>query len=154
MEELPQLKSAGRQSIQCFGELAAVVCFGGRRFPWTFLLAAVEEPLLGSDFLKHYKLAVDLASKSLLEAGSMQSVAVGSLVVAGRLATLRTTPLTLPQLGELLRQFPEVLSESGKLRPLNMLSHIPSLPRAGQSPPNLEDWMPGSWRQRRRSSCS
>jgi hypothetical protein len=75
----------------------------------------VEEPLLGSDFLKHYKLAVDLASKSLLEAGTMQSVAVGNLVVAGGLAAVRNMP---PQLGELLMQFPEVLSKSGKLPPI------------------------------------
>jgi hypothetical protein len=117
-QELPQLKSAGGQSIQCFGELAAEVCFGGRRFTWTFLLAAVEEPLLGSDFLKHYKLAVDLAAKSLFDASTMQAVAVGELAAAGGLAALRSTPPPPPQLGSLLQQFPEVLSKSGKLPPV------------------------------------
>jgi hypothetical protein len=45
----------------------------------------------------------------------MQSVAVGNLVVAGGLAAVRNMP---PQLGELLMQFPEVLSKSGKLPPI------------------------------------
>jgi hypothetical protein len=116
LEELPQLKSAGGQSIQCFGELAAEVCFGGRRFTWTFLLAAVEEPLLGSDFLKHFKLAVDLAAKLLFDVSTMQMVAVGELAAAGGLAAVRSTPP--PQLGSLLQQFPEVLSKSGKLPPV------------------------------------
>jgi hypothetical protein len=62
--------------------------------------------------------AVDLASKSLLDAGSMLSVAVGNLVVAGRLAAVRSTLPMPPQLGELLKQFPGVLSESGKLLPI------------------------------------
>jgi hypothetical protein len=119
MEELPQLRSAGSQSIQCFGELAAEVCFIGHQFTWTFLLAAVEEPLLGSDVLKHYRLAVDMASNLLLDASNMQIVAVGELAAAGGLAALCSTPPPPPpQLDRLLKKFPEVLSESGKLPPV------------------------------------
>jgi hypothetical protein len=91
LEQLPRLKAAGGQSIQCFGEVAAVVCFGGRRFKWTFLNAAVEEPLLGGDFLRHYKLVVDLANKCLFDAVNGQRVVVGDLAVAGGLAALHST---------------------------------------------------------------
>jgi hypothetical protein len=113
LEQLPRLKAAGGQSIQCFGKVAAEVCFGGHRFKWTFLYAAVEEPLLGGDFLKHYKLVVDLSNKCLFDAVSRQRVVVGDLAEAGGLAALHSTPS--PQLQDLLKQFPDVLSETGKL---------------------------------------
>jgi hypothetical protein len=114
-EELPRLKAAGGQCIQCFGEVTAEVCFGGRRFKWTFLLAAVEEPLLGGDFLKYYKLVVDLANRCLVDASNLQCVVVSDLATACGLAALSSPPKPPPQLRSLLEQFPDVLRAEGKL---------------------------------------
>jgi RNase H-like domain found in reverse transcriptase/Reverse transcriptase (RNA-dependent DNA polymerase)/Integrase zinc binding domain/Integrase core domain len=122
VEELPRLKAAGGQSIQCFGELAAEVCFGSRRFKWTFLIAAVEEPLLGGDFLKYYKLVVDLASKQLLEADTWKCVVTGTTAAAGAISALHSTPPQSPplqtppaDLEKILQRFPEVVNVPGTL---------------------------------------
>jgi hypothetical protein len=60
--ERPNLTAAGGKNILCFGEQPDIVALAGRDFKWTFLLAAVDMPLLGADFLRHYKLVVDLAA--------------------------------------------------------------------------------------------
>jgi Reverse transcriptase (RNA-dependent DNA polymerase) len=120
MDDLPRLKAAGGQSIQCFGELAADVCFGSCHFAWKFLIAVVEEPLLGGDFLKHYKLVVDLANECLLEAGTMKRVVGGERATATGLGAVQAAepPLLLPQLRSVLESFPEVLGAKGKLPPV------------------------------------
>jgi cleavage and polyadenylation specificity factor subunit 1 len=92
VEELPKLRAAGGQSIHCDGELAAEVCFGSRRFKWTFLIAAVEQPLLGGDFLKHHRLVVDLANKCLTEADTAQRIVVGASAAAGGLSAVQSLP--------------------------------------------------------------
>jgi hypothetical protein len=62
----PVLKGPGGQTIACWGEMQLPVQFSGRRFSWTFLLAKVEFPILGADFLKHFNLIVNLAASQLL----------------------------------------------------------------------------------------
>jgi hypothetical protein len=39
------------QLIPCWGEKRIVLVFHGRRFAWTFLLADVQFPIIGVDFL-------------------------------------------------------------------------------------------------------
>jgi hypothetical protein len=41
--------------------------FGRRRFVWPFLLAAVRFPIIGMDFLKHFRLLVDPSKGVLLD---------------------------------------------------------------------------------------
>jgi transposase InsO family protein len=55
----------GRQ-IKCWGRRRVHLEFGRRRFVWSFLLAAVKFPIIGVDFLKHYRLLVDPANNRLL----------------------------------------------------------------------------------------
>lgn len=38
-----------------------------RKFPWRTIVAAVETPILGADFLKHYGLLIDLKNRCLIE---------------------------------------------------------------------------------------
>jgi hypothetical protein len=119
VDELPKLRAAGGQSIQCDGELAAEVCFGGRRFKWTFLIAAVEQPLLGGDFLKHHRLVVDLANRCLADADTAQRIVVGEAATAGGLAAVQaSSPQPPPQLRNLLQQFPAVVNAPGSLPPV------------------------------------
>jgi hypothetical protein len=114
--DAPRLKGAGGQGIQCFGEKKLEVCFAGRRFLWTFLLAAVESPLLGADFLKHHKLLVNMAGKCLMDAVTLQPLGnSGSPVGGGMLAVLKATP---PQLRSLISEFPEVVNVPGSLPPV------------------------------------
>jgi hypothetical protein len=41
-----------------------------REFKWIFLIANVEKPILGADFLCHYNLLSDARNKRLLDAST------------------------------------------------------------------------------------
>jgi hypothetical protein len=47
---VPYLKGAGGHGITCYGERQLDLCFSGRRYSWTFLLAAVVDPIIVADF--------------------------------------------------------------------------------------------------------
>jgi hypothetical protein len=47
---------------------------GGRLFQWTFLLAVVDFAILGANFIKHYKLTVDLHSRQLVDTKDMYNL--------------------------------------------------------------------------------
>jgi hypothetical protein len=104
--DLPCLRVAGGQHIPCFGELQSTVSFGDKCFKWTFLLADVEAPLLGADFLRSHRLLVDLHGGCLIEAASMQRFGdnVQSSQAPPQLCSvLEATP---PRLRLLISQFP------------------------------------------------
>jgi hypothetical protein len=95
----------------CYGERELELCFSGRRFTWNFLLAAVETPLLGADFLRHYKLIVNLAAGCLMDAATLQLIGSSAPAAGGGLlAVLEATP---PELRALISQFPEVMRRCG-----------------------------------------
>jgi hypothetical protein len=47
------LAGAAGPSITCRGEKQFHLFFNGKAFSWTFLLATVQFPILGVDFLSH-----------------------------------------------------------------------------------------------------
>jgi hypothetical protein len=66
----------------CWGEQRRQLSFHGRRFEWTFLLADVNFPIIGVDFLRHHSLLVDPAGSRLVDTGSLQTFATVSAVAA------------------------------------------------------------------------
>ena len=62
----PSLSGAGGRKISCWGERRRTLLFGGQEVSWTFLLADVRCPILGIDFIKHFRLLVDPAGGQLL----------------------------------------------------------------------------------------
>ena len=62
----PLLRSAAGQPIKCWGTRVVSFSFGGRKFSWAFLLAAVEFRILGMDFLAHFDLLVDTKAGCLV----------------------------------------------------------------------------------------
>jgi hypothetical protein len=58
--EGPAITTVSGTPIPCWGWYTETVRFGGRRFMWRFLLAAVAFPLLGADFLANFRMVVDL----------------------------------------------------------------------------------------------
>ena len=64
----PRITGPSGSVIPCWGELSLNVMFFGRKYSWTFLLAAVSFPIIGIDFLKHFNLLVDPAAGSLIHA--------------------------------------------------------------------------------------
>ncbi len=65
----------------------------GQQFSWDFLLAEVEFPILGVDFLHHYKLAVDAAAAQLLHTETLQQLDTSTGELARELSSiLASTP--------------------------------------------------------------
>ncbi len=68
----PHLTAADGRRIDTLGQLWREVQFGDRNFWFKFLLAAVEQPILGNGFLAFFKLLVDPALQLVLEAASLK----------------------------------------------------------------------------------
>jgi len=58
----PRLTGADGLYIPCWGERQMALIFHGRIFEWPFLLAKVQFPIIGVDFLRHFRLLVDPAA--------------------------------------------------------------------------------------------
>jgi hypothetical protein len=109
----PQLTGAGGQAIECWGERKLRLCFHGRRFDWTFLLANVQLPILGTDFLRHFQLVVDLAAGQLLDSTTMERFGPATTVDGSSLmANVKATP---PEFRDLFSEFQDVANPTGSI---------------------------------------
>ena len=64
-DSLP-LVAANNSTIHTYGNCKRVVDVGLKReYSWTFIVADVQQPIIGADFLIHYNLLVDLRSRCL-----------------------------------------------------------------------------------------
>jgi hypothetical protein len=61
----PLLKAANDQSIRCWGTCTATVTVGGNKYSWRFIRADVRFPILGVDFLRNFRLVVDVTAEQL-----------------------------------------------------------------------------------------
>ncbi len=68
----PALSGAAGQPIRCWGEQQRHLYFGGQGFSWPFLLAAVQFPIIGVDFLCHFGLLVGPAANQLVDRHTLQ----------------------------------------------------------------------------------
>ena len=60
------LVAANNTTINTYGNSKRVVDVSLKRdYPWTFIVADVQQPIIGADFLIHYNLLVDLRSRCL-----------------------------------------------------------------------------------------
>lgn len=63
------LQAANGTAITTYGEKSVTVDFGLRRtLRWVFIIANVQYPIIGSDFLTHFGLLVDMMHHKLLDA--------------------------------------------------------------------------------------
>lgn len=63
-----QLQAANDSYIQTFGHIPLKLNIGLRRdFFWNFVIADVANPIIGADFLSHFKLLIDLHHKCLID---------------------------------------------------------------------------------------
>ena len=69
-----QLRTANGTSMDTYGSRQIALQFGPCHFDWTFLLADVSMPILGSDFLRHHHLLVDVVSACLLDAATLEPI--------------------------------------------------------------------------------
>ncbi|KAJ8386200.1 hypothetical protein AAFF_G00176240 [Aldrovandia affinis] len=70
----PTFEAANGSRICTFGKRTVPLCLSGRRFTWEFVLADVDRPLLGADFLCTNGLLVDVRNRQLIDAKDFNSL--------------------------------------------------------------------------------
>ena len=81
------LVAANNSTIHTYGNCKHVVDVGLKReYPWTFIVADVQQPIIGADFLINYNLLVDLRSRCLRDMRT-------GLAIAASLSSIK--PLSL-----------------------------------------------------------
>ena len=71
-----RLQAANGSEIPCFGLTEREICIGDRQFPFTFIVADVQQPIIGADFLSHYYLAPNLRDRSLIDLNDFSVIPV------------------------------------------------------------------------------
>ena len=115
-DSLP-LVAANNNTIKTYGNCKRVVDVGLKReYPWTFIVADVQQPIIGADFLIHYNLLVDLRSRCLRDMRT-------GLAIAASLSSIK--PLSLNRVDtvqneytKLIGQFPELTRPTTKGEPV------------------------------------
>ena len=69
-----QLRTTDGTAMDTFSSRQIALQFGPHRFEWIFLLADVSMPILGSNFLRHHHLLVDVAGSRLLDAATLEPI--------------------------------------------------------------------------------
>lgn len=108
------LYAANNTPIRTYGQKTMKLNFGLRRcFQWTFVLADIKTSIIGADFLRHFKLLVDLHKKKLRDT-------ITNLYIDALEVTKPTEAIHLISSNQLyydtLRQYPDVL------RPMSLKS--------------------------------
>lgn len=63
------LEAANHSRVKTYGTRSVNLNLGlHRKFQWKFIVADVKFPILGTDFLRHYGLLVDVSKSRLLDA--------------------------------------------------------------------------------------
>lgn len=101
-----KLYAANGTEIRTYGTQSLVLNFKLRRpYRWTFIIADVKQPILGADFLEHYKLLVDVSERKLLD--KVTNLSVLTSVVNYTEPPLYTVDSEHPYF-ELLQKYPDV----------------------------------------------
>lgn len=101
-----KLYAANGTEINTFGVKTLVLDLKMRRpYRWTFVLAAVNQPILGADFLIYHKLLVDLSNRRLIDEVTHLNI-VGSIVSSTQ-PTLSTLDESHPYF-KLLSKYPDI----------------------------------------------
>ena len=102
------LQAANGTAIKTFGQRLLTLDLGLRRnFSWIFVIAQVNHPILGIDFLSHFGLSVDLHSRKLSDSTT-------SLFVHGKPSSVSSIGIhpvypADPKFASLLKEYPEIL---------------------------------------------
>ena len=71
------LTAVNNTSIRTYGRRSLTLNLGLRRsLPWIFVIADVQRPILGADFLRHYGLMVDMHNHKLVDTSTHLSIQV------------------------------------------------------------------------------
>ncbi|MFN9897394.1 MAG: hypothetical protein ACK55Z_01095, partial [bacterium] len=123
----PALTGPSGRPIATWGKMEIPLLFDGQHFTWNFLLAAVQLPILGMDFLRQQGLLVDVGKHQLIMTASMKVIRVvapsggpTTAWAAGQPPASRTRPhqsrLQLPESSKItVRNLPDqIYRKSGR----------------------------------------
>ena len=115
---LPQLQAANRSTIATYGQRLLHVDIGLRRsFPWVFVVADVHLPIIGADFLGHFRLSVDIASQRLVDDTTRLSITgISSEVSCSAASALLRNP-SASEFSDILAEFPELIQPHNANKP-------------------------------------
>jgi cleavage and polyadenylation specificity factor subunit 1 len=69
------LTAANNSTIHTYGKRELCLDLGlHRQLKWSFLIAEVNQPILGADFLRHFRVLVDVANSCLVDAATSMTV--------------------------------------------------------------------------------
>ena len=71
-----RLEAANGSEIPCFGLTEREIFLGDRPFPFTFIVADVQQSIIGADFLSHFYLAPNLRDKSLIDLNDFSTISL------------------------------------------------------------------------------
>lgn len=72
------LRAANGTSIKTFGQRTVTIRLGSRNMTWRFTVADVTQPILGTDFLCHHHLLVDMSHRRLMDAKTFETFHVSA----------------------------------------------------------------------------
>ena len=100
----PRLLMADGRPAKAWGSRTLPLQFGNRRFQFSFLLADVDRPILGADFLAEFDLLVDASKRRVLERATMQPLAAPVMSTAA--PAVASVFKLAPDVASLLKEFP------------------------------------------------
>ena len=107
------LVAANNITINTYGSSKRVVDVGLKRdYTWNFIVADVQQPIIGADFLIHYSLLVDLRSRCLRDMRT--GLAIPASLSSITLLSLNRVDAVHNDYTKLLSQFPELTRPSTK----------------------------------------
>ena len=93
----PRLLMADGRPTKAWGSRLIPLQFGSRRFQFQFLLADVDQPILGADFLAEFDLLVDTKNRQVLQNRSFEPLEPPRFSPAdSSVASCVNSPLMLP----------------------------------------------------------
>lgn len=111
--DLISLYAANGSAIKTYGQKRLELNLGLRRsFNWTFIIADVKQPIIGADFIKHYKLLIDLANNKLIDETTLITT-IGS-VIRTKVIAIKAYDSN-KEFDRILEGFPEIVNPNLKV---------------------------------------
>ena len=105
-DDIPVLVAANGSNIKTHGRSSINLRLAGNDFTWNFVVASVQQPLLGADFLAHFNLLVDIAGRRLLSSDTFSTL---PLLLAGGRSQINSSAYTTGPYSFLFDEFKDVV---------------------------------------------
>lgn len=120
------LHAANGTKIKTFGSKMITLNLGLRRnIPWIFIIADVQQPIIGSDLLKKFDLLVDIKNNALID--KLTTISVNGILKQDNSTNTIKTISNISIYHQIVNEFPDILDMStfkSNTRKHNVKHHI------------------------------